>query len=91
MNHQRKRYNRQFKEQAIELVRLGKSVPEVAGELEITPNNLYRWIRKSTKPAPDMPRLCTASQQFSSCKITHPTPPPGSIPRGPYRTHFSLS
>ena len=40
----RKRYTAEFKAQAVELVKLGKSVPEVARELGIGEGNLYRWV-----------------------------------------------
>ena len=41
----RKRYTAEFKAQAVELVGLGKPVPEVAEELEIGTGVLYRWMR----------------------------------------------
>ncbi len=41
----RKRYSAEFKAQAIELVKLGKPVPEVAQELGIETGILYRWTR----------------------------------------------
>jgi len=41
----KKSYTNEFKAQAIELVSIGKPVPEVARELGINPNNIYRWIR----------------------------------------------
>ena len=41
----RKRYNSDFKAQAIELVSLGKTVPEVAEELGIGTSILYRWTQ----------------------------------------------
>ena len=47
-----KRYTSEFKNQAIELVRLGKSVGEVARDLTISEGMLYEWIRKATKAAP---------------------------------------
>lgn len=47
----RNRYSQQFKEQAVELVRLGKRVPEVAQELGVGAGVLYRWVGKHAKPA----------------------------------------
>ena len=41
----RKRYTAEFKAQAVELVGLGKPVPEVAEDLEIGTGVLYRWMR----------------------------------------------
>ena len=47
----RKRYTAEFKAQAVELVGLGKPVPEVAEELEIGTSILYGWVRKDWQPA----------------------------------------
>ena len=50
----RKRYTAEFKAQAVELVGLGKPVPEVAEDLEIGTGVLYRWMRnggRSGQPA----------------------------------------
>ena len=47
-----RRYTTEFKNQAIELVKLGKSVGEVARELDLSEGVLYEWIRKATKAAP---------------------------------------
>lgn len=41
----RKRYSRDFIEQAVALVGLGKPVPEVAQELGIGTSILYRWTQ----------------------------------------------
>jgi len=41
----RKRYIAQFKAQAVELVGMGKPLAEVAEEIEIGTNVLYRWVR----------------------------------------------
>lgn len=43
----RKRYSREFKAQAVELVEAGRSPAEVAEELEIALSNLYKWVRIS--------------------------------------------
>ena len=40
----RRRYTKEFKAQAVELVRLGKPVAEVARELGIGSGILYRWV-----------------------------------------------
>ena len=42
----RKRYTAEFKDQAVELVGLGKPVPEVAQDLGIGSSLLYRWRRE---------------------------------------------
>jgi len=47
----RKRYTAEFKAQAVELVGLGKPVSEVAEDLEIGTNVLYRWVRAGGQPA----------------------------------------
>jgi transposase len=46
----RKRYSSDFKAQAVELVNLGRSVPEVAEELGIGTSILYRWALAATPP-----------------------------------------
>ena len=48
----RRTYTREFKESAIELYRSrsGKNtIPEIAGELGIHPENLRRWLTKNDK------------------------------------------
>ena len=47
----RKRYTPEFKAQAVELVGLGKPVPQVAEELGIGTGILYRWVGKDGQPA----------------------------------------
>jgi transposase len=44
----RRRYSPEFKAQAVELVSLGKPVPEVARELGFGANLLYRWVSQAT-------------------------------------------
>jgi transposase len=39
----RKRYTSEFKAQAVELLETGKAVPQVAEELCISSNLLYKW------------------------------------------------
>jgi transposase len=43
----RKRYTPEFKAQAVELLTTGKPVPQVAEELCISSNLLYRWRQDS--------------------------------------------
>ena len=47
----RKRYSSDFKAHAVELVNLGKSVPEVAQELGIGTSILYRWAQPNGQSA----------------------------------------
>jgi len=48
MNQQsRKRYTNEFKAQAVELLNIGKPVAQVAEELCISSNILYRWRQDS--------------------------------------------
>jgi transposase len=47
----RKRYSSDFREQAVALVRLGKSVPQVAEELGIGTSVLYRWTEAQRQDA----------------------------------------
>ena len=46
----RRRYSAEFKSQAVELVRLGRAVPEVAEELGVGAGLLYRWVRVASQP-----------------------------------------
>ena len=46
----RKRYTPEFKAQAVELVAIGKPVPEVAQEFGIGTSILYRWVGKEAQP-----------------------------------------
>jgi len=48
---ERRRYTEEFKTQAVELVKLGKPVHEVAKELGIGSSMLYRWVHQAIKPA----------------------------------------
>jgi len=47
----RRRYSAEFKAQAVGLVNNGKSVPEVALELEISDGVLYAWVRQENESA----------------------------------------
>ena len=47
----RKRYTSEFKAQAVDLVGLGKSVPEVAEDLGIGTGILYRWVGRGAQAA----------------------------------------
>ena len=46
----RKRYTPAFKAQAVELVAIGKPVPEVAEEMGIGTSLLYKWTGKNPPP-----------------------------------------
>jgi transposase len=46
----KKRYTSDFKSHAVELVRLGKGVPDVAQELGIGTGILYRWTKAQRQP-----------------------------------------
>lgn len=43
----RKRYSSDFKARAVEMLNLGKSVPEVAEEFGIGTSLLYRWAQRT--------------------------------------------
>ena len=45
----RKRYTAEFKAQAVDLVRLGRPVTEVAQDLEIGTSLLYGWVSKGAQ------------------------------------------
>jgi len=47
----RKRYSSEFKAQAVAMLELGRSVPEVAEELGIGTSILYRWAQAAAAPA----------------------------------------
>lgn len=63
----KRKFSRPFKEQAVQLVQGGKPVGQVAADLEIRSNMLYRWIKQlagasnksesSTDPARELGRL----------------------------------
>ena len=63
----RKRYTPEFKAQAVELVAIGKPVPEVAEELGIGTSLLYKWIGKN--PPPDQP-LGGEAQETSAAELS---------------------
>jgi transposase len=46
-----KRYTAEFKAQAVELVKVGRPVRELAEELEVGVSLLYAWVHKSGQPA----------------------------------------
>ena len=46
----RKRYTPEFKAQLIELVAIGKPVPEVAQEFGIGTSLLYKWVGRNPQP-----------------------------------------
>jgi transposase len=46
-----KRYTAEFKAQAVELVKVGRPVRELADELEVGASLLYAWVHKSGKTA----------------------------------------
>lgn len=48
----RKRYTREFKREAVELVRRsGTSCRQIALEIGVNPNMLSRWVREAEEPA----------------------------------------
>jgi len=47
----RKRYTAEFRAEAVGLVNVGKSVPEVARDLGIGSGILYRWVRQNSQSA----------------------------------------
>lgn len=48
----KKRYTAEFKAQAVELVRIGRPVREVAMELEVSAGLLYAWVYKDRDSQP---------------------------------------
>ena len=47
----RKRYTAEFKAQAVDLVKIGKPVAEVARDLGLSEGVLYEWVRKGSQSA----------------------------------------
>ena len=47
MKKQSSHYPKEFKKQAVDLVNIGRPVPQVAKELEININTLYGWVSDS--------------------------------------------
>ena len=47
----KKRYTAEFKAQAVELVKVGRPVREVAMELEVGVSLLYAWVYKASQSA----------------------------------------
>ena len=47
----RRRYTREFKAQAVELVEAGRPAQEVAEELGVAAVNLYKWVRLAREEA----------------------------------------
>jgi len=43
----RRRFTQEFKDQAVDLVRLGQSIRDVAEQLGIGKSNLHRWVLKA--------------------------------------------
>ena len=47
MSKRRRRFTPEFKAQAVELAQAGRPVSELAADLEVGSDLLYRWIRES--------------------------------------------
>ncbi len=54
MVKKRRRYTREYKLEAVDLVReSGRTVSEVARELGISPKTLHRWVKEVESRSPD--------------------------------------
>jgi transposase-like protein len=51
-------YPPEFRQRALDLVRAGRSVPEVAGLLAIAESCLYRWKKQDLMDRGLQPRAC---------------------------------
>ena len=66
----RKRYTPEFKAQLVELVALGKPVPEVAQEFGIGTSLLYKWIGKNPQPGqPGGEGLQAAGEEAAAAEL----------------------
>lgn len=50
---QRQKYSKEYKQNAVELVRDGKSIATVARDLGVTDTSLRRWIEETKEPVTD--------------------------------------
>ena len=59
----RRRFTPEFKQQAVDMVGNGRSVPEVAIDLEIGSDLLYRWRRELTAQPPQATQVGSEAQR----------------------------
>ncbi len=62
---QRRSFTQEFKAEAVELVRLtGKSVAQVARDLDLTESALYEWVKKAEGREPRPPGSSGESEEL---------------------------
>jgi transposase len=59
----RRRYTSEFKQQAVDLVENGRPVPEVAMDLEIEADLVYRWRREREAQLPQATQVGSGAQR----------------------------
>ncbi len=60
----RRSFSREFKTEVVELVRSGgKSIPEVARDLDLTETAVRAWVRQADVDAGDRPGLSSAERE----------------------------
>ena len=57
----RKQYSREFKDQIVELFKLGKTVPQLSEEFGVGTSILYRWVQP--QPAAETAQLGSAASR----------------------------
>ena len=57
----RQKYSKEYKILAVELVKAGKPIAEVAEELAIGTGVLYRWVTESNKSQDTLGKIVTSS------------------------------
>jgi transposase len=64
----RRSFTPEFKADAVKLVRSGKSIPQVAGELDLTETALREWVRRADADAGERQDvLTTVERQELAC------------------------
>ena len=66
----RKHYSREFKQTAVQVALAGgKAKTQLARDLGITVNMLYRWIEQFGPPAPDAPARLTPDERTELTRL----------------------